>query len=155
MWQNFWNLRVNDRLTQWKEFRQQLDRMPFESAIHELNEMWSTAPIVNHNLEPGELKNWPDPWQLLAENYWCDVAKALGIIYTIYFTSHNNKAMEMRVYYDYKDKERYSLVWLDGGKYILNYRPYEIVNTKDIKKKEEDMKLLYRYSKEELQLNKY
>ena len=153
MWQNFWNLRVNDRLTQWKEFRYQLDQLPLESAVVEVNNMWSTAPFVTYNLDPSNPDSWPDPWTLLAENYWCDVAKALGILYTIYFSSHRTTNMELRVYYDYQDKTRYSLVWLDDGKYILNYWPYEIVNTKQIEEKK--LQLLYRYSSKELQLDKY
>ena len=153
MWQNFWNLRVNDRLTQWKDFRHQLDRLPLESAVVELNNMWSTAPFVNYNLDPSDPKSWPAPWELLAENYWCDVAKALGIAYTIYFSSHKLTPIEIRVYYDYKDKTRHSLVWLDNGKYILNYWPYEIVNTKQIEEKQ--LQLLYQYSSTDLQLDKY
>ena len=153
MWQNFWNLRVNDRLAEWKDFRHQLDRLPLESAVVELNNMWSTAPFVNYNLDPSDPNSWPDPWTLLAENYWCDVAKALGIIYTIYFTHHKNTPIELRVYYDYKDKERYTVAWLDEGKYILNYWPYEIVNTIQIEEKQ--LHLLYQYSSTDLALEKY
>ena len=153
MWQNFWNLRVNDRLAEWKNFRHDLDRLPLETAVVELNNMWSTAPFVNYNLDPSDPNSWPDPWTLLAENYWCDVAKALGIIYTIYFTSHRNTAMELRVYYDYKDKERYTVAWLAEGKYILNYWPYEIVNTKQVEEKQ--LHLLYQYSSTDLALEKY
>ena len=153
MWQNFWNLRVNDRLTQWKDFRHQLDRLPLESAVVELNNMWSTAPFVNYNLDPSDPNTWPDPWTLLAENYWCDVAKSLGIAYTIYFSSHKLTPMEIRVYYDYKDKTRHCVAWLDNGKYILNYWPYEIVNTKQIEEKQ--LQLLYQYSSTDLQLEKY
>jgi len=153
MWQNFWNLRVNDRLTQWKDFRHQLDRLPLESAVVELNNMWSTAPLVNYNFDPSDPKTWPDPWTLLAENYWCDVAKSLGIAYTIYFSSHKSTPMEIRVYYDYKDKTKHCVAWLDHGKYILNYWPYEIVNTEQIEEKQ--LQLLYQYSSKELQLDKY
>jgi len=153
MWQNFWNLRVNDRLAQWKDFRHELDRLPLESAVTELNLMWSTAPFINYNLDASDPTNWPDPWALLAENYWCDVAKALGIIYTIYFTHHRNTPIELRVYYDYKDKQRYTVAWLEDGKYILNYWPYEIVNTKQIE--ETQLHLLYQYSTKDLQLEKY
>jgi len=153
MWQNFWNLRVNDRLAEWKDFRHELDRLPLESAVIELNNMWSTAPFVNYNLDPSDPNTWPDPWTLLAENYWCDVAKALGILYTIYFTHHRNTPMELRVYYDYKDKQRYTVAWLDDGKYILNYWPYEIVNTKQVEEKQ--LHLLYQYSSTDLALEKY
>jgi hypothetical protein len=153
MWQNFWNLRVNDRLAEWKDFRHQLDRLPLESAVVELNNMWSTAPFVNYNLDPSDPNTWPDPWTLLAENYWCDVAKSLGIAYTIYFSSHKLTPMEIRVYYDYKDKTKHCVAWLDNGKYILNYWPYEIVNTKQIEEKQ--LQLLYQYSSTDLQLDKY
>jgi hypothetical protein len=153
MWQNFWNLRVNDRLTQWKDFRHQLDRLPLESALVELNNMWSTAPIVNYNLDPSDPGSWPDPWTLLAENYYCNVAKSLGMLYTIYFTSHKHTDMDLRIYYDYKDKDRYSVAYIDQGKYILNYWPYEIVNTELVEEKQ--LQLLYQYSSKDLQLEKY
>jgi hypothetical protein len=115
--------------------------------------MWSTAPFVNYNLDPSDPNLWPDPWTLLAENYWCDVAKALGIVYTIYFTGHRTIDIELRVYYDYKTKERYSVAWLAQGKYVLNYWPYEIVNTEQIEEKQ--LQLLYQYSSKDLQLEKY
>ena len=153
MWQNFWNLRVNDRLAEWKDFRHELDRLPLETAVIELNNMWSTAPFVNYNLDPSDPNSWPDPWTLLAENYWCDVAKALGIVYTIYFTSHKHVPLEIRVYYDYADKVRYSVAWIDHGKYILNYWPYEIVNTEQVEEKQ--LQLLYQYSIDDLALEKY
>ena len=153
MWQNFWNLRVNDRLAEWKNFRHQLSDLPLDQAIQELNKMWSTAPYVTYYLDPSEPHTWPDPWTLLSENYYCNVAKALGILYTIYFTSHRTKDLELRVYYDYKDKERYAVVYMDQGKYVLNYWPYEIVNTEQVEEKQ--LQLLYRYSSTDLQLDKY
>jgi hypothetical protein len=153
MWANFWSLRVNDRLTQWKEFRHSLNDLSLDRAVIELNQMWSTAPFVTYYLEPSAPETWPDPWTLLAENYYCNLAKSLGMLYTIYFTSHRNVDPELRVYYDYKDKERYNVLYLNKGKYILNYYPYEIVNTKQIEEKKLD--LLYKYSSKELQLEKY
>ena len=150
---NFWNLRVTDRLAEWKEFRRKISGLDLKSALTEVNQLWSTAPFVNYNLAPDEPNTWPDPWTLLAENYWCDVAKSLGIVYTIYFSSHKLIPIEIRVYYDYKDKTRHNVAWIDDGKYILNYWPYEIVNTKQIEEKQ--LHLLYQYSSTDLQLDKY
>ena len=150
---NFWNLRVNDRLSQWKDFRHNLGNLPLPDALYNLNQLWSTAPFVTYYLDPSDPTNWPDPWTLLAENYYCDVAKSLGILYTIYFTSHKNIPIELRTYHDFKEKNRYNVVWIGNGKYILNYYPFEIVNTKQIEEKKLD--LLYRYSSEDLQLEKY
>lgn len=153
MWNNFWNLRVNDRLAQWKDFRGELGKLPLGQALEEVNKMWSSAPFVTYYLDPSDTKEWPDPWTLLAENYYCDVAKSLGILYTIYFTTHRMADIELHVYYDYKDKDRYSVVNVDHGKYILNYWPFEIVNTEQIEK--EQLQLLYQYSSKDLALEKY
>lgn len=150
---NFWNLRVNDRLAQWKDFRHTLSNLPLAEAIEEINQLWSTAPFVTYYLDPSDTQTWPDPWTLLAENYYCDVAKSLGILYTIYFTSHKSTDIEFRTYYDYKEKNRYHIAWIDQGKYILNYYPFEIVNTQQIE--EQKLDLLYRYSSKDLQLDKY
>ena len=153
MYTNFWNLRVNDRLTQWKDFRHKISNMPYEKAVVELNNLWSTAPFVTFYLSPDSPETWPDPWTLIAENYYCDVAKALGIIYTIYFTGHKCDNAEMRIYYDYHTKTRYNVAWLKQGKYILNFYPYEIVNTEQIEKMQ--LQLLYQYTIKDLQLEKY
>lgn len=153
MWVNFWGLRLNERLSQWREFRQKLNKLPLESALLEVNSMWSTAPFVGHYLEPDNSKDWPDPWELLAENYYCDIAKALGIIYTIYFTRHKTTDIELHIYYDYQDKVRVNVVSVAQGKYILNYWPHEIVNTEQLLEKQ--LKLLYTYTSKDLQLEKY
>lgn len=153
MWSTFWNLRVNDRLSEWKSFRQRINSLPLDQAIKETNELWSTAPYVTYYLPPDRPNEWPDPWTLLAENYYCDVAKALGIIYTIYFTQYKYEEIELHIYYDYKTKDRYNVANINNGTYILNYYPYEIVNTKQIE--EQNLDLLYRYSTKDLQLEKY
>ena len=153
MYNNFWNLRVNDRLTQWKEFRHRLSDLPIDRAVVQLNELWSTAPYVTYYLGPDAPDTWPDPWTLLAENYYCDVAKALGIIYTIYFTGHRCEDIELHVYYNYEKKVRSNVAYLAQGKYILNYWPHEIVNTKQIQ--DDQLQLLYRYTAKDLHLEKY
>lgn len=153
MWSNFWMLRVSDRLTQWKDFRHKISDLPLARAVAEVNAMWSTAPFVTFYLPHDRTEEWPDPWELLAENYYCDVAKALGILYTIYFSSHKTTNLELHIYYDYQTKTRSNVVWIDGGKYILNYWPHEIVNTELIEEKQ--LQLLYSYTTQDLQLDKY
>jgi hypothetical protein len=150
---NFWNLRVNERLTQWKDFRGELSNLPLDKAIQQVNDIWSTAGYVNFYLAPDNPTDWPDPWSLIAENYYCDIAKALGIIYTIYFTAHRDIEPELRIYYDFNTKNRYNVAYISQGKYILNYWPYEIVNTEQLEKQQ--LQLLYQYSSKELQLEKY
>jgi hypothetical protein len=138
----------------WKEFRKEIGQLSLDSAVSEVANMWGGAPYINYYVNPNNPKEWPDPWTMLAENYYCDLAKALGILYTIYFSEHKNAHPEIRIYYDYKTKERHNVVWLKNGKYILNWWPYEIVNTSDIEK-ETDVKLLHRYKEKDLNLDRY
>lgn len=150
---NTWNTRTEERLVQWANFRHRISDLDLETAIKELNMAWSTAPMVNYNLDPADSSNWPNPWDLLAENYWCDVARALGILYTLYFTSHKDIEVELRSYFSPEEKIRYNVVWVDNGKYILNCYPFEIVNTEHIEEKE--LRLLNRYTPADLALDKY
>lgn len=153
MWTDFWMLRISDRLTQWKELRRTLSNQSLQMAVAEVNALWSTAPFVARYLVAESPEKWPDPWELLAENTYCDIAKALGILYTIYFTSHKNVQMELRIYYDHTSQVRSNVVWINGGEYILNYWPHEIVNTVIIEEKQ--LQLLYQYSTKDLQLDRY
>lgn len=153
MFENFWNLRVADRLSSWKDFRQCIDSKSLAQALNDCNSLWSTAPFVNYYLAADNPTNWPDPWTLLAENYYCDVAKALGIIYTINFTRHKSVPIELRVYYNLEDKTRYNLACFDNGKYILNYWPHEIVNTELLQDK--PLQLMYQYTSKHIGLDRY
>ena len=54
MLNNFWNLRVNDRLAEWKNFRHRLSDLPIDQAIPELNSFWSSAPYVTFYLDPSD-----------------------------------------------------------------------------------------------------
>lgn len=71
------------------------------------------------------MENWPDPWELLAENTYCTVARALGICYTLLLSDIEDvKLVEAT------DDQGYDvvLVLVDNAKYILNYWPDTIVN---------------------------
>ena len=150
-----WQFRVNDRLKYWRDFRNHISELNFISALKETEELWRTAPFVTYYLDPGDPNNWPDPWTLLAENYYCDVAKSLGIVYTIYLSGHRSQAEDLllSIEYDQQEKYQYNLACFDSGKYILNYWPGEIVNKEQVQK--QAMKVLYQYSSKDLALEKY
>jgi len=153
MWVNFWNLRVNERLCLWKDFRKKLDTLDLKPALNELNSSWGAVPFVGYYLDPADPDSWPEPWTLIAENYWCDLAKALGILYTLYFTEHRNSDIDLRIFYSNKNKVRHHLVFVNQGEHILNYYPWEIVNIESVQ--EDQLQLLYQYSPRDLNLSKY
>ena len=128
-----WNLRSDQRLTEWKRFRESLSELDLESAIKATTHLWSYAPYVQNYLHFDYVDEWPDPWELLYDNYYCGLAKALAIVYTLYLSSHKPE-IEIRVYNDPTTMEQYNLVYVDKGKYVLNYIHDEVVNSTQVSK---------------------
>jgi hypothetical protein len=128
-----WNLHPTERLRFWFNFRQQINSLPLIEAIKETGHLWSYAPFVNRYLCSSDIKNWPGPWELIYENTYCDLAKSLGMLYTLYLSTHR-PLMEIRIYSDLLAHENYNLVWIEQGKYVLNYVHDNIVNKTQIEK---------------------
>lgn len=122
-----WNQLPSERLRFWHDFRKNISNKPLEEALKDAQHLWSYAPYVAHYLTTDHIENWPGPWELVYENYYCDLAKALGIVYTLYLSEHKPN-LEIRVYNDTSTKEQYNLVFVDKGKYVLNCVHDEVVN---------------------------
>jgi hypothetical protein len=60
--------------------------------------------------------DWPDPWQLLSDNIYCDLARGLGILYTITVLDRDDLQDAVLV-----DSDQGNLVLVENGKYILNW----------------------------------
>lgn len=145
-------LKAEDRLRAWRDFRATIESLPLEQALAQTAEFWAGAPFVPYNLDPALPQVWPDPWTLIYENVYCDVAKCLGIVYTISLTEHKTAGVEFRIYKDTKTGYEYNLAWFAQGKYILNMVDGEVVNNKQFDK---SLKLIKQYSEAQLQLENY
>jgi hypothetical protein len=150
-----WNLNPDERLREWKSFRCQLGSMSLAVACAKVSHLWSYAPYVNHYLDPDcstSLVPWPDPWTLLYNNYYCDIAKCLGMLYTLYLSDHKPADIELLLGVDTKLHEPCNLVSLDNGNYILNLEFDTVVNKEQIP---ETFNLRHRYNATDLKLNQY
>lgn len=120
-----WPDRYEERLAQWRKLREANLDNPLEDALLAINDWWQRAPIVTHYLHWDDLSDWPDPWQLLADNHFCSLAKALGIVYTIQMTGRSDiTTMHIADNGDLGD----NLVLVNEGKYILNWAPGQLLN---------------------------
>jgi hypothetical protein len=73
---------------------------------------------------------WPDPWQLLSDNIYCDVARGLGILYTLTLLDHKDlTSIELILTEDNRN-----LVLINQEKYTLNWDTTIIVNTPLVQK---------------------
>jgi hypothetical protein len=146
-----WNLIPSERLRYWHDFRKKISKLERDDAIKETHHLWCYAPYVAHYLTTDQINNWPDPWELINDNYYCDLAKALAMSYTLYLTDHVIEAT-IQIYEDKISKDQYNLVFIDGGKYVLNYLHDEIINKKQISK---ELELIKSITIQDLKLQKF
>ena len=146
-------LKAEDRLKAWREFRATLESLPVDQALTQIAEFWARAPFVPYNLDPTNITTWPDPWTLIYENSYCDVAKCLGIVYTVLLSGHRKELdIEFRTYKDIKTGYEYNLAWINQGKYILNMIDEVVLNIEQFDK---TLKLKQQYTAVDLQLENY
>lgn len=126
-----WNEFPSDRLRWWHNFRLDLDKMPLSEAVLKTNHLWSYCPQQKYYLLYNEVAEWPNPWELIYDNVYCDIAKCLGIMYTLYLTNHI-PSLEIRQYKDTATNTLYNLVFVDRGKYVLNLEYNTVVNKTQI-----------------------
>lgn len=86
-----------------------------------INDWWFSLPWCPYRLHWDDWREWPDPWQLLEENHFCDLARALGMLYTI----HLSRIASTVVIAQTSDQH---LVLVDDGKYVLNWRQGQLLN---------------------------
>jgi hypothetical protein len=131
-----WKLETGERLARWRDFRKSLDDLSLPDAAQATAEFWQSCPFNPYYLDPADPESWPNAWDLITENYYCDLAKALGIVYTLHFSKHDaNLNPEIHIYNDPETGYVYNLSVLAGGKYVINFLDNKIVNIESIKKK--------------------
>jgi hypothetical protein len=116
---NIFQIEYETRLQSWHDLKEDIKISDLKTKVIKIDNWWQNAPTVNHYLHLKDTTNWPDPWELLVENLYCNVAKALGMCYTLYMTGEQN--FQMVTASDEVGND-VVLVIVDD-KYILNYWP--------------------------------
>jgi hypothetical protein len=120
-----WQKTFSDRLEAWTTLRDQTQKLDPETVLKQINSWWFRAPWRAYHLHWDDQPTWPDPWQLLSDNLYCDVARGLGILYTISLLDREDLTDAELVLTD----EGHNLVLVNKRKYILNWDAENIVNT--------------------------
>ena len=118
-----WVHDYQQRLAAWVALRDRLGPQPLAQCLAAINQWWFAAPWQPYGLHWDDRDQWPDPWQLLADRVFCDVARGLGILYTVLLLERDDCADAQLV-----RAEQGNLVLIEQGKYVLNWRPDTIVN---------------------------
>jgi hypothetical protein len=125
------NLFGNERLTEWKRFRDSLEvsQTPFEDVAN----LWANAPFVSPYLNPNNSSEWPDPWHLILDGKLDDLAICLGMLYTLKLTQRfmdTNFEIHTSMF---PDKEELSYMLIVDNKHVLNLEYKNVVDVEKIK----------------------
>jgi hypothetical protein len=121
-----WPATFDDRFEAWVELRSRCQFLDLENALTAINQWWFDTPWQPYYLHWDDQADWPDPWQLLSDNVYCDLARSLGILYTISLLERADMADAELVLAD----DDSNLVLVAKEKYILNWNKDSIVNNK-------------------------
>ena len=119
-----WPKTFEARLDSWNQLRFSCQNLSVESALVQVNAWWFNAPWQPYYLHWDDNLLWPDPWQLLSDNVYCEVARGLGILYTITLLDRVDMTPANLVL----TETGHNLVLVDQTKYILNWAPDTVVN---------------------------
>lgn len=133
------------RLKDWHNLKKSVADKDLRNKSILIDNWWQKAPLVTHYLHTKDLNNWPNPWELLVENTYCEVARALGMCYTLYMIGEVNVKMVEATDHLGNDV----ILVIVNEEYVLNYWP-NTVETNSIsnfteKKQVNIKKLLEKY----------
>lgn len=122
------NIFQNDyetRLQNWHDLKEKIKNQDSKTKCIEVDKWWQQAPLVSRHLHILDTETWPNPWELLVENTYCEVARGLGMCYTLYMAGE--KTVEFVEAADVSGND-VVIVLVDDAKYILNYWPDTVLN---------------------------
>lgn len=118
-----WPRSFEQRLAAWHQLRVDCTNLPIAECLQTINTWWFDTPWSAYHLHWDDRATWPDPWQLLEDNVFCSVARALGIMYTVALLERKDLQDAVML-----DNGTDNLVLVAQRKYILNWDRDSIVN---------------------------
>ena len=119
-----WPAQFERRLAVWNQVREISFDQTLPDALQSINFWWHQTPWCPYHLHWDDRATWPDPWQLLSDNVYCDLARALGIMYTIVLSDRPDLSDSSII-----ETDQGNLVQVNQGKYILNWGRGIVLNT--------------------------
>jgi hypothetical protein len=125
------NLSAQDRLIEWRQFREKLETS--DRPLEDVAELWSRAPFVSSYLNPTNPDNWPDPWHLVMDNKLDNLAIVLGMLYTLKLTQRfMNYNFEIHMSLSDKEKDKNYFLVVENS--VLNLEYGSVVGIKELEK---------------------
>ena len=107
-----------ERLVEWRSFRLSLENS--NTPILDTINFYNQAPKVSIHTDPWTQDTWPDPWELINENQYCEFAKVLGICYTLQLTERfKSSVFEIHIGVDDCSSSTHYLLVIDN--FVINW----------------------------------
>jgi hypothetical protein len=119
-----WPKTFEQRLVDWQQLRAEVSQPIDLSNLQKIQQWWWNSPWQAYYLHWDDYDSWPDPWDLLADNVYCNLARALGIVYTIGMLDDPSIKDVALI-----EADGNNLVLVQQGKYILNWDSTRSLNT--------------------------
>lgn len=116
-----WPLFFEDRLQAWHDIRAGLDPNIGAVELQQVNQWWWQAPMVNYCLHWNDTTSWPGPWELLTLDGYCNISRALGMVYTLALVSPVLRDKLVLLH-----GHEATLVMIDGHDHVLNWDPSSV-----------------------------
>lgn len=124
-----------DRLSVWHNFRLTIEN--HAAPLQEVINFWNRVSESRRNLDPYDQTTWPDPWEMVEENDYCDFTKILAVAYTFMLTeSYKNCQPIIKIALDKKTHTVYYILLIndqivglddDKGMYIMQQEPKNLL----------------------------
>ena len=119
-----------DRLVEWSNFRNSLENS--QDPIQDVIDYYNQIPVVSIHTDPYNKDMWPNPWELIYENEYCEYCILLGMCYTLQLTDRfSREDFEIHITLDENKSQHYYLLYVQGR--VLGYEKNNHVNVNQIK----------------------
>lgn len=119
------------RLQAWHDFRNTLETAsnPLQATI----DFYRMVPRISINTDPYDDETWPDPWEMILENTYCEFCILLGICYTLQLTTRfSEDDFEINIVQDREKSQTKYLLFVN--EWCLGYDDNSPVLRKDLPK---------------------
>lgn len=108
------NKKYEQRVAEWHDFRQNLETV--EDPLRYAIDFYRSAPIVSIHTDPYDRERWPDPWELVNENQYCEFCLLLGICYSLQLTDRfSASSFEIHIGIDRANSATHYLLYVDNN----------------------------------------
>lgn len=121
--------KYEDRLQLWSDFRESLETS--DAPLQDVIDFYNQAPTVSIATDPYNRDTWPDPWQLIEENQYCEFCRVLGMCYSLQLTDRFSESVfEIHIGIHKEVAKTHYLLYVNDT--VIGYEYDRIVDKNDL-----------------------